>query len=75
MLKSRKFRAMLLGIGTVLLVQYLGLDEAQAQQVMLAVLGLVGSFIGGTAWEDAAEKRSGAVATPTVTSTAGEAKP
>jgi hypothetical protein len=59
LLKSRKFLAAMVGVIIVVVVQLTGMDEAKAQAIGQTVLGVIIAYIGGSALEDAAEKRAG----------------
>lgn len=55
---GRKGKAAVGGILGVVLVNTLKLDPALAEQIIMALYIFVGGYIGTTAYEDAAEKRS-----------------
>jgi len=56
LLKSSKFWAAVVGLVVVILTEIAGVSEETAKQIQVAVLTLIGIFIGGTAIEDAAKK-------------------
>lgn len=58
LVRSSKFMTGVLGIAVAVLV-HLGVEEAQAQQIVDAVLYIVVTLIGATALEDAAGKFKG----------------
>lgn len=58
LLKSRKFWAAIVGVVGVVLAQY-GVPEERVNEVTLAIVTLITAVIGGTAWEDAAQKKAG----------------
>jgi hypothetical protein len=55
LLSSRKFWAALVGVLAIVLVQC-GVSEEKANTISVAIMTLVGLYIGGTAVEDAANK-------------------